>query len=62
VDIVPARTFLSFPAAIGLTVAAAATLVLGILPGQVLQLAQRAGTTSLAPVEKAAMPSAEISK
>ncbi len=62
VDIVPARTFLSVPAAIGLTVAAAATLILGILPGQVLQLAQKAGTTSLAPVEKAAMPPAETAK
>ncbi len=62
VDIVPAKTFLSVPAAIGLTVAAAATLLLGILPGQALQLAQRAGTTSLAPVEKAAMPSASTGK
>jgi len=59
VDIVPARSFLSVPAGIGLTLAAAATLVLGILPGRVLGLAQRAGTTSLAPVEKAAMPPVE---
>jgi NADH-quinone oxidoreductase subunit N len=59
VDIVPARSFLSVPAGIGLTLAAAATLVLGILPGRVLGLAQKAGTTSLAPVEKAAMPPAE---
>jgi NADH-quinone oxidoreductase subunit N len=62
VDIVPARTFLSVPAGIGLAVAAAATLILGILPGQVLQLAQRAGTTTLAPVEKASMPAAETGK
>ncbi len=60
VDIVPAHSFLSVPAGVGLTLAAAATLILGILPGRVLQLAQRAGTTSLAPVEKAAMPPAEI--
>jgi NADH-quinone oxidoreductase subunit N len=59
VDIVPEPSFLSVPAAIGLTLAAAATLALGILPGHVLSLAQRAGTTSLAPVEKAAMPPAE---
>ncbi len=59
VDIVPARVSLSVPAGIGLTLAAAATLVLGILPGRVLGLAQRAGTTSLAPVEKAAMPPVE---
>ncbi len=59
VDIVPARSFLSVPAGIGLTLAAAATLVLGILPGRVLGLAQKAGTASLAPVEKAAMPPAE---
>jgi len=62
VDIVPARTFLSVPAGVGLAVAAAATLLLGILPGQTLELAQKAGTTSLAPVEKAAMPAAEPGK
>jgi NADH-quinone oxidoreductase subunit N len=59
VDIVPARSVLSIPAGIGLTLAAAATLIMGILPGRVLQLAQHAGTTSLAPVEKAAMPTIE---
>jgi NADH-quinone oxidoreductase subunit N len=42
-----ARPAMSIPAAIGLTCAAAATLVLGILPGRVLHLAQRAGATSL---------------
>lgn len=36
---------LSLPAAAGLTLAAAATLILGILPGRVLHLAQRAGAT-----------------
>jgi NADH-quinone oxidoreductase subunit N len=45
------RPVVSLPAAIGLTCAAAATLLLGILPGHVLHLAQRAGTTSL-PAEK----------
>ncbi|WP_263375167.1 NADH-quinone oxidoreductase subunit N [Granulicella aggregans] len=60
VDIAHPFTATTVPAGIGLTLAAAATLILGILPGQVLQLAQRAGTTSLAPVEKAAMPTIEI--
>jgi len=39
-------TRLSIPAGIGLTFAAAATLILGILPGKVLQLAQRATVTT----------------
>ena len=56
VDLIPTRKLVSLPAGIGLTIAAAATLILGILPGSVLQLAQRAGATTLAPVEKAAMP------
>jgi NADH-quinone oxidoreductase subunit N len=60
VDIAHPFTATTVPAGIGLTLAAAATLILGILPGQVLQLAQRAGTTSLAPVEKAAMPTIEL--
>ena len=60
VDIAHPFAATTIPAGIGLTLAAAATLVLGILPGQVLQLAQRAGTTSIAPVEKAAMPIIEV--
>jgi NADH-quinone oxidoreductase subunit N len=37
----------SIPAAIGLTLAAVATLVLGILPGNVLSMAQYAGTSTM---------------
>ena len=37
----------SLPAAIGLTLAAVATLVLGILPGNVLEMAQYAGTSTM---------------
>ncbi len=59
-DITPQRAFLSVPAGIGLTLAAAATLILGILPGRVLSLAQRAGASTLIPVEKAAMPAPSI--
>jgi NADH-quinone oxidoreductase subunit N len=44
---------LSVPAGIGLTLAAAATLVLGIVPGHFLNLAQRASATTL-PVPAAA--------
>ena len=39
----------SIPAAIGLTLAAVATLVLGILPGRVLHLAQRAAVSYTSP-------------
>ncbi len=37
----------SVPAAIGLTLAALATLILGILPGNVLEMAQYAGTSTM---------------
>src|SRR6185437_16109045 len=52
---------LSVPAAVGLTLAAAATLVLGILPGHFLNLAQRASAStqpvsSSAPVVAAVPP------
>jgi NADH-quinone oxidoreductase subunit N len=56
IDLVPVRTWVSVPAGIGLTIAAVATLLLGILPGSTLQLAQRASNTSVAPVEKASLP------
>jgi NADH-quinone oxidoreductase subunit N len=46
---------LGVPAGIGLTLAAAATLVLGIFPGHFLNLAQRAGA-SPAPTSAAAAP------
>lgn len=39
---------LSIPAGVGLTLAAAATLVLGILPGHFLNLAQRASASTIA--------------
>jgi NADH-quinone oxidoreductase subunit N len=39
---------LSIPAGVGLTLAAAATLVLGILPGHFLNLAQRASASTMA--------------
>jgi NADH-quinone oxidoreductase subunit N len=55
---------LSVPAGIGLTLAAAATLVLGILPGHFLNLAQRASASTQpvsasAPVAAAVPPSAQ---
>jgi NADH-quinone oxidoreductase subunit N len=56
VDITPARTTISVPATIGLTLAALATLLLGILPGSTLHLAQQASTTTVAPVERAVLP------
>ncbi len=56
VDLVPARSFTSVPAGIGLGLAALATLLLGILPGRTLHLAQQAGSTTIAPVEKTVIP------
>jgi NADH-quinone oxidoreductase subunit N len=47
-EIVPTRTTVSLPAAIGLGIAALATLVLGILPERTLGLAQAASTQSRA--------------
>jgi NADH-quinone oxidoreductase subunit N len=50
---------LSIPAGVGLTLAAAATLVLGIFPGHFLNLAQRAGASTApaaAPVAAANLP------
>jgi len=43
------RPTVSVPAGIGLAAAALATLVLGILPGSTLDLAQRAGRTTILP-------------
>jgi NADH-quinone oxidoreductase subunit N len=43
----PASSAVSVPAAIGLGLAAAATLLLGILPGNVLSMAQYAGTSTI---------------
>ena len=48
---------LGVPAGIGLTLAAAATLVLGIFPGHFLNLAQRAGASTVpAPTSEASTP------
>jgi NADH-quinone oxidoreductase subunit N len=54
---------LSVPAGVGLTLAAAATLVLGILPGHFLNLAQRASaSTQSAPAPAAAVAPVAISQ
>ncbi len=48
---------ISFPAGIGLAAAAVATLALGIFPGRILSLAQRAASSYTSPVVQISAPS-----